>query len=259
MLSKIIKKIKDIVYRFKYRNFSYLQKLEAGVFVRSYYGYCIYKSAELGVKLGYKRITIIEFGVAGGNGLLTIENHCEEIKKIFDIEFDIYGFDTGIGLPKPKDYKDQPYLWGEGFFKMNLNLLKSKLKQTRLIIGDVKNTTKKFKNKDNSPIGFISFDLDYYSSTKEALNIFNRNEKYLLPRIQCYFDDVGTINSVGELQAIKEYNKKYKNRTLSTIYTQVFNRNILGERIFEHHMFDHQKYNYLVKPIKHNKLNNDKE
>ncbi len=259
MLSKIIKKFKDIVYRFKYRNFSYLQKLEAGLFARSYYGYCIYKAAELGVKLDYKRITIIEFGVAGGNGLLTIENYCEEIKKIFNIDFDIYGFDTGTGLPKPKDYKDLPYLWGEGFFRMNLTLLKSKLKQTKLIIGDVKNTIKKFENKDNSPIGFVSFDLDYYSSTKEALNIFKRNKKYLLPRIQCYFDDVGTIDNVGELQAIKEYNKKYKNRTLSTIYTQVFNRNILGERIFEHHMFDHQKYNYLVKPIKHNKLNNDKE
>ena len=74
---------------------------------------------------------------------------------------------------------------------MDYEKLNSKLKNTKLIIGDVKNTIKDFfVNNNPPPIGAILNDLDYYSSTKNSFEIFNQSEeKFFLPRIFCYFDD----------------------------------------------------------------------
>ena len=47
------------------------------------------------------------------------------------------------------------------------------LKKTKLILGDVKETIKKFfSNYNPAPIGVILNDLDYYSSTKDSFDIF---------------------------------------------------------------------------------------
>jgi len=42
------------------------------------------------------------------------------------------------------------------------------------------------------PVGFVAFDLDYYSSTKSALSIFEGSAATHLPRVHCYFDDVSS-------------------------------------------------------------------
>lgn len=51
------------------------------------------------------KISAIEFGVDGGNGLLAMENIAQEVEKEVPVEFEIYGFDTGSGLPEPIDYR----------------------------------------------------------------------------------------------------------------------------------------------------------
>ena len=56
--------------------------------------------------------------MAGGRGILYLEYHAKEIEKIYNIKIDIYGFDTGYGLPEPKGYRDLPYIWKKGFFEM---------------------------------------------------------------------------------------------------------------------------------------------
>jgi len=43
--------------------------------------------------MGLKKFRIIEFCVAGGNALINIEQHVEEIKKEFSIDCEAYGFD----------------------------------------------------------------------------------------------------------------------------------------------------------------------
>ena len=43
-----------------------------------------------------------------------------------------------------------------------------------------------------SPVGFIAFDLDYYSSIKVSFEIFNLKDNLLLPRVECYMDDIGS-------------------------------------------------------------------
>ena len=83
----------------------------------------------------------------------------------------------------------------------------------------MKNTTKEFFTKMNpAPIAFIANDLDLYSSTINSFNIFNADDKFYLPRIFCYFDDIlGDEISMyndysGELLAIKEFNDSNKNK-----------------------------------------------
>ena len=67
---------------------------------RPHYGYCIQKAAQLASNLGHNKMSIIELGVAGGAGLLSIEKNCELIKKYVNIDFEICGFDMETGLPR---------------------------------------------------------------------------------------------------------------------------------------------------------------
>ena len=62
---------------------------------RPHYHSVIFECTQTALKLNLKKISIIEFGVAGGNGLLTIEKYCKKISKKYGIQFEIYGFDFG--------------------------------------------------------------------------------------------------------------------------------------------------------------------
>ena len=112
---------------------------------RPAYGYCIYDAAHFAKALGHERVTIIEFGVYSGEGLKNIEYHIRNIKKQINIEFDVFGFDTSTGLPKPKDYRDTPSMFAEGKFAMlDFDTLQEELEFSTLIIGDVEDTSKTF-------------------------------------------------------------------------------------------------------------------
>ena len=80
------------------------------------------------------------------------------------------------------------------------------------IIGDVKDTAKTFfEEYSPAPFGCIFFDVDYYTSTLAAFEIFNTDSKNRLPRVACHFDDIsGTNEFLGELCAIKEFNKTHE-------------------------------------------------
>ena len=100
MATKVIK---------KYKMGSYEERLRIGAVDHPHYGYCVYSAAALAKKLGYRRISVLEFGVAGGNGLVNLEYHMQEISELLAIDIDIYGFDTGEGLPELLGYRDLPY------------------------------------------------------------------------------------------------------------------------------------------------------
>src|SRR5262249_47991956 len=55
--------------------FSYEKRLHFGAVERPHYGYCIFQAARLASLLGYPRISVIEFGCGGGNGLVNAEMH----------------------------------------------------------------------------------------------------------------------------------------------------------------------------------------
>jgi hypothetical protein len=67
----------------------------------------------------------------------------------------------------------------------------------------------------------VSFDLDLYSSTRDALGLFDAKEDLLLPRVLCYFDNIigltyGDCN--GERLAVAEFNAKHVARKVSPLY-----------------------------------------
>ena len=80
---------------------------------RPHYYYLIDKTIKEARNLGYNIFSIVELGVAGGNGLLEIENILKNLppSKIDGLEIEVYDFDRSIGLPKPVDYKGLPYFW----------------------------------------------------------------------------------------------------------------------------------------------------
>ena len=140
----------------------YHKRFEYDALVRPSYGFCIYNAALLAVGLGYPKFSVIEFGVAGGRGLVNIEWHVQRIKKSLDIDIEVYGFDNESGLPKPRDYRDMPYAWSEGFFKMDREKLESRLGFSKLVLGDVQETCSDFFEKHSpAPLGCVLIDLDY--------------------------------------------------------------------------------------------------
>ncbi len=249
----------------KFKIGNYKQRLELNAVDRPHYGYCLYNAVVLAKKLGYKKISVLEFGVAGGNGLLNLEYHTEQITKFIDIEIEIYGFDTGEGLPAPIDYRDLPYNFQKDEFKMDIDALRSELKKSKLVLGDIKDTAKTFFQEFNpAPVGFISYDFDYYSSTKNAMSMIEEDEKHFLPRVFCYFDDIvgsdiALMNHyTGVRLAINEFNDEHEKIKFCLPYY------LLCSKLVEHwyhsiricHLFNHSRYNdFIQKPNRQLLLN----
>ena len=245
--------LRKIFRESKYLSTKTLMQLNA--FARPEYAYCAYHSALLAKKLSYKKISFIEFGVAKGNGLLYLENLANRIEKELDIEIEIYGFDTGEGLIKPSDYRDLPYFFQGGMYKMDIVKLKNRLNRSKLILGDVKDTVQSFfTNNKPAPIAAIFNDLDYFSSTKNSFKIFDTDIENFLPRVFCYFDDViGSAEEMyseysGELLAIKDFNDNNENQKLSLNKNLQHLDTIWKNQIYYLHNFDHSKYNNFIDP-----------
>ncbi len=188
------------------------ERVTYGLWQRPAYAYCIYQAGLMANALGITGITAVELGVAAGAGLLAMESHAREIGGCLGIDIDVVGFDGGCGMPEPTCYKDLPYVWANGDYRMDEAALRKRLTSARLVIGDVGKTFPEFARQLHRPLGFVSFDLDYYSSTKQAFDGFLGPSSTRLPRVYCYFDDVlwperaMYSEFTGELAAIREFN-----------------------------------------------------
>jgi hypothetical protein len=233
-------------------------RLYHGIFPYPHYAYGTYWSAFLAKQLGVPRISVIEFGVAGGRGLVALERASSEIERELGVGIDVYGFDSGGGMPQPVDYRDLPHIWGQGFYKMDEAKLRASLQKAQLILGDVRDTLPPFLASLAAPIGFVAFDLDYYSSTKAAFGVFEGDQTTVLPRVHCYFDDVasndlGCMNEyVGELLAIREFNESHPRRKICKFENLRLSRprwEDWQEKMYVFHSFDHPEYARQVIPL----------
>jgi hypothetical protein len=233
---------------------SYRFRLSIDAVDRPHYAHLVYHAAQLAAKLGLPSISVLEYGVAGGNGLLCLEKHAAEVEKLFPVRIEVYGFDTGEGLPAPVDYRDLPYHWKEGFFRMDQAALKAKLTRARLVLGDIRDTARSFFDEYRpAPVGAMVHDFDFYSSTAEGLRMLEADEKYFLPRVFCYFDDtigdeVALLNDfTGQRLAINEFNERHDAVKLCAPYYLLRRRPHLWHRqIWVCHFFRHSRYNAFV-------------
>ena len=218
---------------------------------RPHFIFGVLHGAYLAKMIGIPRVSVIEFGVAGGNGLISLERVAEKVEGILGVNIDVYGFDTGAGLPKPRDHRDSPNSYTENSFIMDAEKLKKRLNRARLLLGLVDKTILEFNKSNPAPVAFISFDLDYYSSTMHAFKLFDADPRLLLPRVHCYFDDiVGFTHSdfTGERLAITEFNASHPMRKISPIYGLRYflsgrlNEGAWPDMFYLAHIFDHELY-----------------
>lgn len=241
----------------KLRLGSYDFRFRIGALDKMSYAFIVYRAAQQAHWLGLERVSVLEFGVAGGSGLVWMERHAAEVEKIFPVRIEVYGFDTGEGLPPPEDYRDLPYHWEAGFFKMNVPALEAKLNRSKLVLGPVSETVSTFFEKhDPAPVGAVSHDMDFYSSTRDGFRLFNEVADRFLPRVFCYFDDViGDevelySDYTGERLAIEEFNSDHADRKIAVPH---FLRGIWAFgpwqfQIWIFHLFQHPNYNKFISP-----------
>lgn len=97
---------------------------------------------------------------------------------------------------------------------MNQAKLRARLQGAQLVLGDIGKTIP-FAS-IAAPVAFVSFDLDYYSSTMKAFQVFEQPSHTRLPRVFCYFDDVGEPDwaayneFAGELLAIDDFDESHE-------------------------------------------------
>jgi hypothetical protein len=194
---------------------SFQTRLAAGGFERPWYAWCLYYAALEAKALNYKAITALELGVAGGNGLVCLCDYASQVERETGIHIFVQGLDAGSGLPETSDPRDVLYCWPAGSFQMDYPKLLSRLNgRAEVLIGDVAKTAKELAIRPEAPLGAIMFDLDFYSSTRDAFALFSHDN--LLPRVWCYFDDVcgyaenAYSDRIGVREAIRRFNANSK-------------------------------------------------
>jgi hypothetical protein len=97
-------------------------------------------------------------------------------------------------------------------------------------------------------------DLDFYSSTADALGILDSDSSHYLPRVFMYFDDIigGGMRAcnefTGERLAIAEFDQKHgarkicKNHYLPLRYPTAY----WSHEVFIYHDFEHPRYNDFI-------------
>jgi hypothetical protein len=217
--------------------------------VRRQHAYGLLKAADEAKARGLREVTVVELGVASGTGLLNICELGERITGKTGVGFRVVGFDTGEGMPPPADYRDHPELYKEGWFPMDREALERSLPANAEIhFGPIGETMKPFVETlgPEAPLGFATLDVDFYSSSKGALRLFDGRPEGYLPVVTLYVDDLALSTHTryaGELLAIREFNDEHELRKLDWDWnlanTRVFKRAEWLTHMFKLHVFDH--------------------
>lgn len=218
---------------------------------RANYLYGMLRAADVAKFCGKQRVTVIEFGVASGAGVLNMIGLAPMIEKETGIELRIVGFDTGQGLPSIQGYKDHPELWRTGDFATEdrEGLMRTLGGRAEVIWGDIAETIGPFTDSIDpaAPLGFISIDLDIYSATTAALRCLTGHPEKYNPGISMYFDDVSFFFAnewAGELAAIAEFNAEHKLRKIGLDRSLPGRRPVLSaswySKMYVCHVLDHE-------------------
>ncbi len=180
---------------------------------RPHYLLGVLRAVDQAKKQGVPEICVAEFGVARGDGLFLLERYAALAEAEEGIRIRVYGFDTGQGLPPLcGDYRDHPDFYRIGDYPSNVAQIQSRLSsRSKLIIGNVDETVERFVTEIQSvPLGFASIDVDFYTSTRDALVVLSHPRRNILRRVVLYFDELDLDyfhQFAGEFLAINEFNQ----------------------------------------------------
>lgn len=184
---------------------------------RMHYAEPIFQAALEAKKKGYNEISVIEFGVAGGTGLVLADLYARETERLTGIKIQVYGFDRGTGLPLANKAEDLLIAYKEGDFAMDETALRRQLRGAKLVLGDIRETSKDFFEKYSpAPIGAMFIDVDLYESTVAVLDMLLESDDWYMPVVYMWFDDLAVGSDFsGEWLAIKDFNAKSVNSKIT--------------------------------------------
>jgi hypothetical protein len=234
-------------------------KCALDAFPRPQYAYGLVQAARLAKGLGIDEFAALEFGVGKGGGLLALEELASQVARHLDVHVRIFGFDLGSGLPEPRDYRDSPYLFKGGQYRMDQVALQERLSNATLVLGDVEQTcTTFFEEYEPPPLGFMAFDLDYFSSTMSAFRLLETPDyERFLPRTLCYFDDIVGPDEAchseftGELLAIDKFNAAHEDRKISKVHGLRHKRITpcrWADQVYAFQLFNHPRFGQFIAP-----------
>lgn len=228
---------------------SFRAKVKWDLVVRPHNAYGILKAASEAAALGHRKVALLEFGVATGAGLVNMAEIADRASRETGVDCRVYGFDTGGGMPPPRDYRDHPDLYTQGDFKMDREALESRLpSRAKLVIGPVAETVPAFLDAlpADEPVGYAVVDVDYYYSAAEALAALAGAPAKYLPLVPVYLDDIWCErhnSACGELLAAAEFNRVHPMRRLEPhaffANSRVFTRARWLKQMHFLHVLDH--------------------
>ena len=225
----------------------FARQAKNGMFGRRTYALSLAHAVQQAICCDYKKITAIELGVASGAGLKDLCCVADHLQKAFEVEIEVIGFDTGEGLPKIEDYRDHPEIWRQGDFSMAYQIPDFPTR-AQLFLGNVKETIPEFVKNFSGIVGFVSLDLDLYSSTVSAMPLFEMDPVKYLPAMPVYVDDMNvsiTYNPwCGEALALTEFNQFH---ALRKFEEKPANWDIQNFHVF--HVLDHPIRNGVETPL----------
>jgi hypothetical protein len=248
------------VEAYPYLNTIMLDVLHEDPQLQERYVWGVIQAAYLADSLGIPRVSLLEFGVGRGDGLVLLERAAALITRRLDVRFDVFGFDIGSGVPEPHDPRDMPQMWVPGLFKMDLRGMADRLSSARLLIGPLSETVPEFAAMQAAPVGFASFDMGDYTGTHTGLEFLAAPVAQLLPRVHIYFGCVLGYTygeCVGERAAIVEYNEEATLRPVSPMFgmrhyvPRRFRNADWPERYYMAHVFDHPDYGRHDRLLRH--------
>lgn len=233
-------------------------KVAFDLIVRRQYAFGLLKAADEARARGIGRLTVVELGVGSGTGFLNLCELAARVTRETGVELRLAGFDTGVGLPPPTDYRDHPELYKEGWFPMDREaLVRSLPANAQIHFGPVAETIESFVDRlgPEAPLGFAALDVDLYSSSKDALRLFGGSPDAYLPYVTVYVDDLALpthTRFAGELLAIREFNEGEELRKLDWDWnlrnTRVFKNAEWLTHMFKLHVLDHPERSDLTPP-----------
>jgi hypothetical protein len=230
---------------------SYRSKISWDLIVRQPYAFGALEAADIARDSGLQAVTLIEVGVASGAGLMNLSTIAARVSAETGIRCEVHGFDTGAGMPPPVDYRDHPDLYQQGDFAMDADALRATLPgTTKLHLGPLSSTIPKFIDEldTSAPIGFVILDVDYWSSTVDALQLLKSNPEHYLPRAVVYVDDIaldGHNSAAGATLAVRAFNEAMSRRQLEhhafLENRRVFHRAAWIKQTMFLHVLDHPR------------------